>query len=151
MRKLSKNKNTHVGGMPSGTDMDFDDISPVKVPYDSSVYRSPKIKENYAHNAALLFGGIVFSLYLIGGIFTKSWTPKQMREYNEKSRIEAEMKKEYTDKVNYEYNRIYENAKTFQDSVEVYQKFGLPIILSKPSFKQKEEAVRQNELEKSVK
>jgi hypothetical protein len=151
MRKLSKNKNTHVGGMPSGMDMDLEGLGAGKITESNPVYRTPRIRENYARNAIALFGGVLFSLYTIGGIFTKAWTPKQMREYNERSKIEADMKEEHIGNVNYEYERIFDNAKTFQDSVEIYQKFGLPIILSKPSFKQKEEAVKQNELEKSVK
>jgi hypothetical protein len=142
---------SHVGGMPSGTDMDFDDLESGKAIYNGSVYRAPRLKENYVRKGLLIFGGVVLSLYLVGGIFTRAWTPKQMKEYNEMKRIETGMKAEHTSKINYEYKRIFDNAKTFQDSVDIYQKLGLPIILSKPSFKQKEEAIKQNELEKSVK
>lgn len=90
------------------------------------------------------------ALYAFLGVETGAWTPAQIKQYNEKERIKAQMEAEHKSEVDYFYNRMFENAKSKEDSVGIYQKYGLPIKLLNPSFEQKEKAIKQNELEKGV-
>jgi hypothetical protein len=108
------------------------------------------IEDNYT------FKGIFHDLYALGGVFalsgylgvvsmTNSCSPKkQIKELN---RIENEKRKqEYHERfINSEYERMFEreNPKTFQDSVDVYQKYGLPIKLLEPTIKEKENLVNK--------
>lgn len=111
----------------------------------------PKVGKHYVRNAFYIIAGSVLSLYATAVLFTKGWTPKQMREYGEKERIKIQIESEHKSEADYNYGRIFENAKTFQDSVDIYKKYGLPIKLLTPSAEQKEKAIKQNELERSIK
>jgi hypothetical protein len=110
-----------------------------------------KIEDNYIRNGLLIMGGLLFSLYVTTGISTGAWTPKQIKAYNERVRIEQELKDQHLKEVNYFYNRLFEKAITFQDSVEIYKKYNLPINIKNPTLNQKEKAIKQNELERSLK
>ena len=81
---------------------------------------------------------------------TGAWTLKQMKQYNEKSRIEQQIKTEHKNEVNYFYNRIFEGAENIKDSVDIYQKYGLPIKLLNPTLEEKERAIKQNRLENLI-
>jgi hypothetical protein len=105
--------------------------------------------------------GVFHDIYALAGVFavsgylgfaglTKEWSPK--KQFEAYSKIEAEKKKNEKIKIMTEckYKNIFkkENSKTFSDSIDIYQKYGLPIRLLEPSFEQKQEAV--NKLEKEV-
>jgi hypothetical protein len=117
-------------------------------------YDTPKDVVNKAFHGLYAIAGI-FTLAIYGslGAITGAWTPKQMKAYNEKVKIEAQMESEHKKEVEYRYDKIFENsnAKTIEDSVEIYKKYGLPIKLLNPTLEQKEKAIKQNELERSVK
>lgn len=101
----------------------------------------------------LALGAIVpFSIWVSLVAATGAWTPKQMKQYSEQERIKAEVEAEYKSYTEYRFNRIFKDAdaKTFNDSVNIYQKYGLPIKLLEPSLGQKENAIKQNELERSI-
>ncbi len=95
---------------------------------------------------------VLLGCYILVGITTKVWTPKQIKEYNRIEKIKTQIESELKSYVDYRFNRIFEdaNAKTFQDSVDIYQKYGLPIKLLNPTLIQKEKTIKQNELERSV-
>ena len=114
------------------------------------------IKPSFGKYCFHLLYGIAIAVgltnYTIEGINSGAWTPKQIKACNEVRRIKKEIEKTELDETNYYYERIFKDAdaKTFQDSLEIYQKYGLPIILLNPTLEQKEKAIKQNELERSV-
>jgi hypothetical protein len=57
----------------------------------------------------------------------------------------------YYNQVNSSYDSLFKDAKTFGDSLAVYQHYGLPVRLPEPTLDEKETAVKINELEKSLK
>jgi hypothetical protein len=110
----------------------------------------PYLRKNYLRNGAVLAGALLAVGYIGGGILTGVWTPKQMKAYSEKVRIEQQIEAEHKGDIDYKFNILFKNAKNFQDSVDVYNKYGLPIKLLTPTHEEKEEAVKQSELERSV-
>jgi len=94
------------------------------------------IGKNYILKAGVIAGATILSLYFTGVAFTRAYTPKQMKQYNEKVRIELELKAQDRNEINYRYNRLLENAKNFEDSLKI--------------MKQKERAIKQSELEKGL-
>lgn len=105
--------------------------------------------------------GILHDLYALAGVSaiagyfalvssTDAWSPG--RQFQELGRIEAEKKKQENKErmVECKYKNIFrkENPQNFQDSLDIYLKYGLPIKLLNPSFQEKEEAV--NKLEKAM-
>ncbi len=60
-----------------------------------------------------------------------SWDIKGQNEFYNK-------KEQGVEKVNSNYNKLFENAANFEDSVKIYQEYGLPLKLEEPSFKDKE-------------
>jgi len=103
------------------------------------------------HDAYATVGILGLVIWLTGGVFLGAWTPKQIKQYNEKVRIELELKIQDIDETNYRNNRLLENAKNFEDSLEIYKKYHYPIILLEPSIEQKKRAIEQNEREMTVK
>lgn len=97
-----------------------------------------------------LFGGVSLAAGYLGlASMTHEFSPKkQIQEY---IRIEAEKMQEKSREtmINQKYESIFEkeNPQSFQDSVDLYQKYGLPIKLLNPSFEQKKEAVNKLEME----
>ena len=128
------------------------------LPVGSAINYADRIQEStkdtpikYAfHSLYGAIGVVILGAYTLLGLRTDSWTPAQIKQYNEKRKIINQMEVEHKREVDYFYNRMFEDAKTFQDSVDVYKHYNLPIILPKITFKQKEEAIKQNQLEKSV-
>jgi len=103
------------------------------------------------HDAYATVGILGLVIWLTGGVFLGTWTPKQIKQYNEKLRIELELKTQDIGDINYRYNRLFENAINFNDSLKIYEKYSLPIKLLEPSIEQKKRAIEeQNKLEKSL-
>lgn len=112
-----------------------------------------RIRErNLFYNAAIVIGAVTFGCFVINrvetGIKTGAWTPSQIKQYNEKQRIIQQIKTEHENETNFEYGRLFEGNK---DSIEVYKKYGFPIKLLEPTLEQKEKAIKQSELERSLK
>ncbi len=80
-----------------------------------------------------------------GSLNPKVWSEK-VKEGNEK----MQLKQQYENKVDSTYNSLFQDTKTFQDSLEIYQKYGLPIKLEPVSFEEKEKIVNENSLEGSL-
>jgi hypothetical protein len=101
------------------------------------------------HNVYALTGIIILGVYIPFGATTGAWTPKQIHIYNLEKKVDRVLDEMNTDYINHHFNQMFEkeNPKTFQDSVDIYQKYGLPIKLLKPTIKQKEEAINKMELE----
>lgn len=77
--------------------------------------------------------------YLMAGIRTGTWTPKQYTEMVKRIK-----------QTNSSYDKLLENAANFDDSLKFYIENGLPIKLEEPSLEQKEKIVKQNDLEKDL-
>ncbi|MEK6833759.1 MAG: hypothetical protein AABY32_06980, partial [Nanoarchaeota archaeon] len=79
-------------------------------------------------------------------------TPKQIKEYNRIEKIKTQIKSEHKSEVDYKYNRIFQdaNAKTPEDSFKIYTDYNLPFKFLEPTLEQKEKAIKQNQLERSV-
>lgn len=107
--------------------------------------------ESWVHVAYGLAGILTLAIYGSLGAVTGAWTPKQMKAYDEKIRIEQQIETEHKKEINYKFNRIFGKAITFQDSVDIYQKYNLPITLQNITFEQKEKAIKQNQLERMSK
>jgi hypothetical protein len=103
--------------------------------------------KNYLRNTLVIAGSFVSILYFIAGISTGAWTPKQIKEYSRKAEIEQAERVQYRNRIDSSYNQLFENCASFQDSVDIYKKYGLPIKLRYPSFEDKENAVKQKLLE----
>jgi hypothetical protein len=103
------------------------------------------------HSLYGLFGIFALSIYLSGGLFTGTWTPKQIKEYSEKSEIEKADRIQYEKSIDSSYNNLFRNSVSFEDSLEIYKKSRLPIKLISPTIEEKERAVRFNELEELLK
>jgi hypothetical protein len=139
--------------LPIGSSLNYEIKNRAK---DKSKTTEYNLGDNYTlkeifHDFYALAGVFAVSGYLGFVGLTKEWSPKkQFEEYN---RMESERKKNENRRVIVEkkYNGMFEseNPKTFQDSVEIYLKYGLPIKLLEPSFQQKQEAI--NRLERSLK
>jgi len=104
---------------------------------EKSLGREVLDKAKYAGKVLLMMGAIG-SLGLI------------LTTRRDKRVIEQEVEKAHLYEVNYEYGKIFKNAYNFQDSVDIYQKYGLPIKLLEPSLEQKEKAIKQNRLENLI-
>lgn len=91
------------------------------------------VKENYLTYTLKFIGITALSLYMAGGLSTSAWTPKQIKAYNKSGWMDRELK----------------YAKTYEDSLNIYKTFNFPIILQASPIK--EEVIKQNDLEKSVK
>ena len=101
--------------------------------------------------ASVAVGGSALVLYTVGGVVHNVWTPKQIKEYNEKFRLEQKVYFEHQHTVDSTYTNLFQDAKSTQDSIDIYQKWGLPIQLLSPTIQQKEEAIQKwSELEKSL-
>jgi hypothetical protein len=111
-----------------------------------------------------LIPGIFHAVYAIAGVSslivytflgatTGIWTPKQKEMYKEQMKIKAQIETEHKKEIEYRFDRIFNENKatTFWDSLEIYNHYNLPFKFVEPTFKQKEEAVKQNELERSLK
>lgn len=91
-------------------------------------------------------------VYIGTGVVTSDWSITNFKTYlgiiNEGLKRKA-----YEQKVDSTYNALFNEAKSLDDSLKIYEKYGLPIKLElkKPSFEDKERAVKENELEKSLK
>lgn len=117
--------------------------------FNKGLVKDTHFNKMFFHSIYTALSIAALGSYSLIGFTTHTWTLKQWKEYHEKVRIEQEMEKAQLDEVNYEYSKIFENATNFQDTVDIYQKYGLPIILLNPSLEKKEKAIKQNELEKS--
>jgi len=85
------------------------------------------------HSAYALLGGVLIEIWALNGIFYSKWTPKQYKE--------AGLEKQYKNNINASYNKLFENAANFEDSLKIYQENNLPIRpikLLEPSFENKE-------------
>ncbi len=102
------------------------------------------------HDFYALAGVFALSGYLGTLSLTKEWEPKKQLEEIERIKVENQKEEDRKMLIEKKYNGIFEseNPQTFQDSLNIYLKYGLPIKLLSPSFEQREEAV--NKLEKSV-
>jgi hypothetical protein len=98
------------------------------------------------HNIYALAGVCIVGSYITFSAITGAWTPKQIKQYNEKIKEKEFIEAVENREVDFWYGRIFEeeNAKTFQDSVDIYQKYGLPIKLLEPTIQQKENANKKN-------
>jgi len=82
---------------------------------------------------------IIFA-YVFFGAVNSTWTPKQYKEII----LEKQEQKQYKNNINNSYNKLFENAANFEDSLRIYQENNLPIRpikLLEPSFKDKERAL----------
>jgi len=82
---------------------------------------------------------------------TSSLNPAKWDKYYETEEKKQQAKQNYIQKIDLIYNSLFKDAKTFDDSLEIYQKYGLPIKLIPANFEQKEKVVKQNKLEDSLK
>jgi hypothetical protein len=100
---------------------------------------------------ALAGVGFLFS-YILFETTTGAWTPKQIKAYNEKVRIEQQIETEHKKEVEYKYDKIFEDTKTrnFWDSLEIYKKYNLPFKFVEPTLEQKEKVIKQSNLEKGL-
>ncbi len=110
---------------------------------------SPK-KALYRIGATI--GAVVLLTYVSGGVFFGAWNGKELKDFYKKG-VNSHM--EHVRNVNSGFNELFKDAKTFQDSVEIFQKYDLPIILPEPTFQDKERVVgkieKENQLEKEAK
>jgi hypothetical protein len=109
--------------------------------------RASDMTKHYLRNTSIIGGFLILFSYFIAGISTGAWTPKQIKEYSKKAEIEQAERIQYRNRIDSSYNQLFENCASFQDSVDIYKKYGLPIKLRYPSFEDKENAVKQKLLE----
>lgn len=88
------------------------------------------------HSLNMLAFGIYFTCSVNSNSFNPTKWNKNDKHYNQ---------------INSSYDSLFKDAKTFSDSLAVYQHYGLPVILPEPTLEEKETAVKINELEKSLK
>ncbi|MDA3836161.1 MAG: hypothetical protein PF542_00910 [Nanoarchaeota archaeon] len=92
------------------------------------------------------------SLYITYGLlscFYTSLNPQVWDRKIEEKRVRIELKQKHQEKISLSYDsfNIFENAKNFEDSIGIYQKYDLSIKLEPVDFKQKERVVSQKNLE----
>jgi hypothetical protein len=80
--------------------------------------------------ASLISIGLSIPDYISDVIKTGKWNPRHQKNY-------------YED-VNSSYNKLFENAASFEDSLKIYQENGFDINLTEPSFEEKERAYRKS-------
>jgi hypothetical protein len=97
-------------------------------------YENP-LKKIIGHTVYAFVGISVIEAPLILGIDTGAWTPKQYKEFL----LEKKAQEQHQDKVNSNYNKLFENAASFEDSLRIANDYNIPYELTlKPSFEDKE-------------
>jgi hypothetical protein len=136
--------------LPVGSAINYQDK--LKLARRSAYFDTSKEFINKTFHGLYALAGI-YTLVIYGslGVVTGVWTPKQMKAYNEKARIKQQIETEHKSEVNHEYNQLFENAKTSEDTLAIYKRYNLPFKFVEPTLKQKEEAIKQNKLERSLK
>jgi len=104
------------------------------------------IKPSIINHLKSVYHLTTFSLaviYCVASIENKSLNPQKW--------LENKNKIQYQNQINSSYKALFKDAKTFSDSLVIYQHYGLSLKLKEPNFEEKETAVKINELEKSLK
>lgn len=94
------------------------------------------------------------SAYITYGIVScahDSLNPKVWNANMKENYTIMQEKQRYENKVDSAYDSLFKDAENFQDSLEIYQKYGLPIKLEDPSFKEKERITGHKNLEDDLK
>jgi len=110
-------------------------------------------EEIKAPSSLKIFGRIFLtSVYITCGIityFTGSLNPQVWNEKIKEDYAIIELKQQYQNQISsfYDSLNIFENAENFEDSLEIYQKQGLPIKLEPINFEEKESVVNKKNLE----
>lgn len=112
-------------------------------------------KERIWRGRGSLVYGVLFLAYLASGIQDGTWTLKQMKEYERRSRIEKAEATQYNKEISTSYDSLniteqFENAKTYEDSLNLIRKYYMPFKLLSPEFKDKEGIVQRSILEKKL-
>ncbi len=87
------------------------------------------------HRMYSLASIVVPVIYLSSGIFDGTWTPKQFRDYKIETQYQEALVE--NEKILWGQKNPLKDAKNLQDSLDIYQKYGLPIILKEPSLDEK--------------
>lgn len=97
--------------------------------------------------------GILGLVYLQNGCETNAWTYRQIVNHNNKDRIEQQKKLERQKTVKTDYKELFKDAKTLEDSINIYNKFDAlrdNIRLKQVSIEDMEKSVEQSKLESKL-
>lgn len=112
--------------------------------------------KKFLHEAYSILGLSAVTIYTVAILGTHSLNPvHQYKHYRgdiERAILEVKEENKRIEKIDSSYNslNLFQDAKNFEDSLEIYKKFGLPIRLETPNLEQKEKIVKQNSLEEKT-
>lgn len=113
-----------------------------------NLFRNAVRKDDIPWN--ILVRLVLSGLYFGSAIHSYNSSSLNPRDWDRYYKIEEEKQKakqKYQNQINSSYNSLFKNAENFEDSLEIYKKYGLPIKLQPVSFEEKEKIVNQNSLE----
>lgn len=101
--------------------------------------------ESFFHNIYAVAGIATVMGYGFSIAASSEWKPKEIKRYFNEIHEEANQEKENIRLINEEYDKMIEkeNPKTFQDSLDIYLKYGLPIKLVEPTPEQRKSALER--------
>lgn len=101
--------------------------------------------KSFLHSIYAFAGIAAVGGYLSAAIGTSEWKPKEINKYFNELNQEANIEREKIRLINEEYYKMIEkeNPETFQDSLDIYLKYGFPIKLVEPTPEQRKSALER--------
>lgn len=125
--------------------------------------RKGSIDKNFADKAinnikkyikpAVAVVGFLGVMYVQNGCETHAWTYQEIVEYSKLKRLEQQKNIEKQAIVKQEYGELFRDAKTLEDSINIYNKFDAlrdNIRLKQVSIEDMEKSVEQSKLESKL-